>query len=139
MTVLERTNARALDAGDAAVRARSRRRRRLVHLADEGPAGGARVRRASAFDVLAMVKPQFEVGREQRRQGRRRARAGATRREALVAVATAARAAARPCSGSRRRACRGPRATSRRFVWLAEAGRAGDVEDLDAAAREVEP
>ena len=31
------------------------------------------------------------------------------------------------------------RATARRFVWLAEAGRAGALEDLEAAARRAEP
>ena len=48
VTVLERANARALARGVAAVRAGPRRRRRLVHLAHEGPAGGARVRRPRA-------------------------------------------------------------------------------------------
>jgi 23S rRNA (cytidine1920-2'-O)/16S rRNA (cytidine1409-2'-O)-methyltransferase len=34
----------------------------------------------------------------------------------------------------------GPKGNRESFVWLAEAGRAGDVgEELDAAAREVEP
>jgi 23S rRNA (cytidine1920-2'-O)/16S rRNA (cytidine1409-2'-O)-methyltransferase len=33
----------------------------------------------------------------------------------------------------------GPKGNMESFVWLAEAGRAGDLEDLDAAARTVEP
>ena len=34
---------------------------------------------------------------------------------------------------------RARRATRRRFVWIAEPGREGAVEDLEAAARRVEP
>jgi 23S rRNA (cytidine1920-2'-O)/16S rRNA (cytidine1409-2'-O)-methyltransferase len=33
----------------------------------------------------------------------------------------------------------GPKGNRESFVWLAEGGRAGAVEDLEAAAREVEP
>jgi 23S rRNA (cytidine1920-2'-O)/16S rRNA (cytidine1409-2'-O)-methyltransferase len=33
----------------------------------------------------------------------------------------------------------GPAGNQETFVWLAEGGRAGDVGDVEAAAREVEP
>ena len=33
----------------------------------------------------------------------------------------------------------GPKGNRESFVWLAEAGREGAVDDLDAAARVVEP
>jgi 23S rRNA (cytidine1920-2'-O)/16S rRNA (cytidine1409-2'-O)-methyltransferase len=33
----------------------------------------------------------------------------------------------------------GPKGNLETFVWLAEEGRAGDVADLEAAARQVEP
>jgi 23S rRNA (cytidine1920-2'-O)/16S rRNA (cytidine1409-2'-O)-methyltransferase len=33
----------------------------------------------------------------------------------------------------------GPAGNQETFVWLAEAGRAGGVSDIEAAAREVEP
>jgi 23S rRNA (cytidine1920-2'-O)/16S rRNA (cytidine1409-2'-O)-methyltransferase len=33
----------------------------------------------------------------------------------------------------------GPAGNRETFVWLAEAGREGDVEDLEAAARRAEP
>ena len=62
------------------------------------------------------------------------------RRGALVAVA--ARRAGAGRGGARLRvvrACPGPKGNLESFVWLAEAGRAGDVGDLDAAARVVEP
>ncbi len=45
VTVVERTNARALDATDVALPPRPRGLRRLVHLPDEGPAGRAVLRR----------------------------------------------------------------------------------------------
>jgi 23S rRNA (cytidine1920-2'-O)/16S rRNA (cytidine1409-2'-O)-methyltransferase len=33
----------------------------------------------------------------------------------------------------------GPKGNRETFVWLAEGGRGGEVEDVPAAAREVEP
>ena len=48
VTVIERSQRPRDDAVGAALRARPRRRRRLVHLADEGPAGGARSASPSA-------------------------------------------------------------------------------------------
>ena len=62
VTVLERPNARYLEAAMLPQRARPRRDRRLVHLAREGAAGRDRVLRG-APRRLAIVKPQFEVGR----------------------------------------------------------------------------
>ena len=72
----------------ASLRARPDRDRRVVHLAGEG---AARVLACAAarFDCLAMVKPQFEVGREQVGKGGV-VRDAAARRGALVAVGHAA-------------------------------------------------
>ena len=92
---------------------------------------------APRFDVLAMVKPQFEVGRERVGKG------GVVhevehRRAALVAVARAARAAGAAVMGFAPSGLPGPKGNRETFVWLAEAGRDGAVEELEAAAAAVE-
>jgi 23S rRNA (cytidine1920-2'-O)/16S rRNA (cytidine1409-2'-O)-methyltransferase len=91
---------------------------------------------AERFDALAMVKPQFEVGRE--RVGRGGVvREAADRRAALVAVATAARGLGASVLGFASSGLPGPKGNRETFVWLAEAGRAGAVDDLAAAAGDV--
>ena len=80
---------------------------------------------AERFDALVMVKPQFEVGRERIGKGGV-VRDPALRREALVAVAAAARAAGAAVLGLRAPpGCRGRPGNRETFAWLAEAGRAG--------------
>ena len=103
----------------ASVRPRPDRDRRLVHLADEGAAGGARLR-GRRFDCLALVKPQFEVGREAGRQGR----GGARRRAA-------------PAPGADRRRARGARARRRgaRLRQLGPARAEGQPRDVRLAGR----
>ena len=64
VTVLERTNARSITPDDLPYAPGPDRQRRVVHLADEGPPGGARHGARPTFDCLAMVKPQFEVGKD---------------------------------------------------------------------------
>ncbi|HEX7298001.1 MAG TPA: TlyA family RNA methyltransferase [Solirubrobacteraceae bacterium] len=93
---------------------------------------------AERFDVLAMVKPQFEVGRERVGKGGV-VRSAEDRRAALVAVAASARALGAAVLGFASSGLPGPKGNRETFVWLAEAGHAGDVGDLEAAAREVEP
>jgi len=94
---------------------------------------------APRFDCLAMVKPQFEVGRERVGKGGV-VREPAHRRAALVAVGEHARSElgvsvlAYASSG-----LPGPAGNRESFVWLAEPGRPGSVEDLEAAARSAEP
>jgi len=91
------------------------------------------------FDVLAMVKPQFEAGRGNVGKGGV-IRDPDQRRAALVGVASCARSLGAAVLGFASSGLPGPKGNRESFVWLAEAGRAGDVgEDLDAAAREVEP
>ena len=93
---------------------------------------------APVFDVLAMVKPQFEVGRGNLGKGGV-VRDPDARRAALVAVASSARARGVAVLGFASSGLPGPKGNRETFVWLAEAGRAGDVsDDLEAAAREVE-
>jgi 23S rRNA (cytidine1920-2'-O)/16S rRNA (cytidine1409-2'-O)-methyltransferase len=92
---------------------------------------------AQRFDALAMVKPQFEVGRSSVGSGGV-VRSAQARRGALVAVAAAAREAGAAVLGFASSGLPGPKGNRETFVWLAEGGRA-DVADLEAAAREVEP
>jgi 23S rRNA (cytidine1920-2'-O)/16S rRNA (cytidine1409-2'-O)-methyltransferase len=92
---------------------------------------------APRFDCLAMVKPQFEVGRERVGKGGV-VRDGAVRREALVSVAAAGRELGCAVLGFASSGLPGPKGNLESFVWLAEAARGG-VGDLEAAAREVEP
>jgi 23S rRNA (cytidine1920-2'-O)/16S rRNA (cytidine1409-2'-O)-methyltransferase len=137
VTVLERTNARALEpaalpyAPDLVVADVS-----FISLTKVLPA----VLRSAAprFDALTMVKPQFEVGRERVGKGGV-VREAADRRGALVAVAEAARSAGAAVLGFASSGLPGPKGNRETFLWLAEAGRPGAVEDLEAAAREVEP
>jgi 23S rRNA (cytidine1920-2'-O)/16S rRNA (cytidine1409-2'-O)-methyltransferase len=93
---------------------------------------------AERFDALVMVKPQFEVGRERVGKGGV-VRDPALRREALVAVAEAARAEGAAVLGFASSGLPGPAGNRETFAWLAEAGRRGAVPDVVAAAREVEP
>jgi 23S rRNA (cytidine1920-2'-O)/16S rRNA (cytidine1409-2'-O)-methyltransferase len=92
---------------------------------------------APRFDCLAMVKPQFEVGRSRVARGGV-VREGADRREALVTVGEAAQALGAAVLGYASSGLPGPKGNRETFVWLAEGSRGG-VEDLEAAAREVEP
>ena len=138
VTVLERTNARALGADQlpwapelivADVSFISLRKVLPAVLATAAP----------AFDCLAMVKPQFELGRD--RVGRGGVvREAADRREALVAVAGFARDEL-GCAvlGFASSGLPGPAGNRESFVWLAEAGRDVPVKDLESAARTVEP
>jgi 23S rRNA (cytidine1920-2'-O)/16S rRNA (cytidine1409-2'-O)-methyltransferase len=94
---------------------------------------------APHFDMLAMVKPQFEVGRERVGKGGV-VRSADDRRAALVAVGEFARVElGLSVLGYAPSGLPGPAGNLETFVWLAEAGREGALEDLDAAARRAEP
>ena len=93
---------------------------------------------AERFDALAMVKPQFEVGRERVGKGGV-VRSAEDRRSALVAVAQAAAGLGCSVLGFAFSGLPGPKGNRETFVWLGEGGRAGAVEDLEATAAEVEP
>jgi 23S rRNA (cytidine1920-2'-O)/16S rRNA (cytidine1409-2'-O)-methyltransferase len=137
VTVLERTNARALECEalpyrpDLIVADVS-----FISLAKVLPAVLACA--ASRFDALAMVKPQFEVGRERVGKGGV-VRDPALRREALVGVASCAASLGASVLGFAPSGLPGPAGNRETFVWLAEGGRAGAVDDVEAAASEVEP
>jgi 23S rRNA (cytidine1920-2'-O)/16S rRNA (cytidine1409-2'-O)-methyltransferase len=93
---------------------------------------------SDGFDCLALVKPQFEVGRDQVAKGGV-VRDPAARRRALVVVGEAARGLGAVVLGYASSGLPGPKGNLETFVWLAEGSRAGAVSDLEAAAREVEP
>jgi 23S rRNA (cytidine1920-2'-O)/16S rRNA (cytidine1409-2'-O)-methyltransferase len=89
------------------------------------------------FDCLALIKPQFEVGRAAVGKGGV-VRDPASRREALVSVGEAARALGAAVLAYASSGLPGPKGNLESFVWLAEGSRAGAVEDLRGAAEEVE-
>jgi 23S rRNA (cytidine1920-2'-O)/16S rRNA (cytidine1409-2'-O)-methyltransferase len=137
VTVIERTNARGLAADvlpyrpDLVVADVS-----FISLTKVLPAVLACC--ADRFDALVMVKPQFEVGRERIGKGGV-VHDPALRREALVSVAGAARAAGAVLLGFASSGLPGPAGNRETFAWLAEPSRAGAVDDVQAAALEVEP
>ena len=136
VTVLERRNARSLSAGelpyapDLIVVDVS-----FISLTKVLPAVLAAA--AGRFDCLALVKPQFEVGREQVGKGGVVRDAGA-RRQALIEVGTSAQGFGYTVLGYASSGLPGPKGNRESFVWLAEADRGG-IEDLAAAASGVEP
>ena len=137
VTVLERTNARALTpaalayAPDLIVADLS-----FIALAKVLPALLACA--AERFDALVLVKPQFEVGRGEVSRGGV-VRDPAARRGALVAVARVAVEHGAGVLGFTSSGLAGPKGNLETFCRLAEGGRPGARDDLEAAAREVEP
>jgi 23S rRNA (cytidine1920-2'-O)/16S rRNA (cytidine1409-2'-O)-methyltransferase len=93
---------------------------------------------APRFDCLAMVKPQFEVGRALVGKGGV-VRDAAARRDALVHVAAAAQRLEATVLGFASSGLPGPKGNQESFVWLAECDRGGAVASLEAAAAAVEP
>jgi 23S rRNA (cytidine1920-2'-O)/16S rRNA (cytidine1409-2'-O)-methyltransferase len=137
VTVIERTNARRLEAAalpyapDLIVVDVS-----FISLRTVLPAVLATA--ATRFDALAMVKPQFELGRG--RPGRGGVvRAAADRREALVLVGEAARRLGASVLGYHSSGLPGPKGNRETFVWLAEAGRPGDGLPIAELALAAEP
>jgi 23S rRNA (cytidine1920-2'-O)/16S rRNA (cytidine1409-2'-O)-methyltransferase len=136
VTVLERVNARAITPGelpyvpDLVVADVS-----FISLTKVLPAVLACV--APVFDALVMVKPQFEVGRERVGKGGV-VRDVALRREAVVAVADAAHALGASVVGFAPSGLPGPKGNLETFLWLAERGRSGALEDVAGAVAKVE-
>jgi 23S rRNA (cytidine1920-2'-O)/16S rRNA (cytidine1409-2'-O)-methyltransferase len=138
VTVLERSNARALEAAalpyvpDLVVADVS-----FISLTKALPP--ALRCAAPAFDCLALVKPQFELGRE--RVGKRGVvRSPDDRRAALISVGELARdRLGLSVLGFASSGLPGPAGNQESFVWIAERGREGAAGDLEAAARTAEP
>jgi 23S rRNA (cytidine1920-2'-O)/16S rRNA (cytidine1409-2'-O)-methyltransferase len=137
ITVLERRNARDLDPAELPYAAQ------LVTV-DVSFIGLAKVLPAlvacasDQFDLLALVKPQFELGRERVGKGGV-VRSAADRLDALVHVGEAAHA----LGLSIRRYCSsglpGPAGNRESFIWCTNGTRGAGVEDIRSAALEVEP
>ena len=138
VTVIERRNARSLECGelpyppDLVVADVS-----FISLTKVLPAAVACA--GPSFDCLALVKPQFEAGREQVGRG------GIVgdpevRRAALVSVGRfAAAELGLSVLGYASSGLPGASGNRESFVWLAEPGRPGAAEDLEGAARKAEP
>jgi 23S rRNA (cytidine1920-2'-O)/16S rRNA (cytidine1409-2'-O)-methyltransferase len=93
---------------------------------------------APRFDALAMVKPQFEVGREVVGKGGV-VRSVDARRAALLSVAHHARdEVGAAVLGFAPSGLPGPKGNLETFVWLAEAGHTGALSDLEAAVAAVD-
>jgi 23S rRNA (cytidine1920-2'-O)/16S rRNA (cytidine1409-2'-O)-methyltransferase len=90
---------------------------------------------APGGEVLAMVKPQFELGRE--RVGRGVVRDPADRREAILAVAHCAEELGLRVRGFASSGLAGPKGNLETFVWCG--GEGDEVVDLEAAILAVEP
>jgi 23S rRNA (cytidine1920-2'-O)/16S rRNA (cytidine1409-2'-O)-methyltransferase len=81
------------------------------------------------FDCLAMVKPQFEVGRERIGKGGV-VRDPALRREVVLSVADSARALGATVMGAAPSSLQGPSGNRETFLWLAEGSRESAAEAL---------
>jgi 23S rRNA (cytidine1920-2'-O)/16S rRNA (cytidine1409-2'-O)-methyltransferase len=90
---------------------------------------------APDYDCLAMVKPQFEVGRERVGKGGV-VREAPLRREALVSVARAGLGHGARLGGFASSQLPGPKGNRETFAWLRSSGESVDPE---AAALAVEP
>ncbi len=128
VTVVERLNARALGPADLPF---------LASLAtiDVSFIGLTKVLPAVATclvpggEILAMVKPQFEL--EKGRVGRGVVRDPADRQEAVLKVALAARELGLPIRGFASSGLPGPKGNRETFVWCG--GQGPEVEDLESA------
>ena len=134
MTVIERLNARSLEPADlpfapglATVDVS------FISLTKILPAVAACIE--TGGEVLAMVKPQFELGRA--RVGRGVVHDPADRREAILTVAAAARDIGLPIRGFASSGLAGPKGNLETFVWCGGVGE--EVADLEAAVEAVEP
>jgi 23S rRNA (cytidine1920-2'-O)/16S rRNA (cytidine1409-2'-O)-methyltransferase len=138
VTVLERRNARSLEPAELPFAAE------LVvvdvsFISLSKLLGAVAACAAERFDCLALVKPQFEVGRERVGKGGV-VRSADDRRDALIAVGRhVIDRLGLSVLGYASSGLPGPAGNRESFVWIAEPGRDGAVADLDVAARRAEP
>jgi 23S rRNA (cytidine1920-2'-O)/16S rRNA (cytidine1409-2'-O)-methyltransferase len=92
---------------------------------------------SEGYDCLAMVKPQFEVGRERIGKGGV-VRDVALRRETIADVASCARELGAAVMGFAPSGLPGPKGNRETFAWLAAGGRPGAIDDVEAALAEVD-
>jgi 23S rRNA (cytidine1920-2'-O)/16S rRNA (cytidine1409-2'-O)-methyltransferase len=96
---------------------------------------------APSHNVLALIKPQFEVGRGRVGKGGV-VRDAAERRSALVSVGETSLALGAAVLGYHSSGLPGPKGNRETFIWLAEPGRAGaasGAQELEEIARKIEP
>jgi 23S rRNA (cytidine1920-2'-O)/16S rRNA (cytidine1409-2'-O)-methyltransferase len=92
---------------------------------------------APEFDLLALVKPQFEAGREHVGKGGV-VRDATTRFDALVSIGETALGLGLSVHGYCPSGLPGPAGNLESFIWCTERAREG-VADIRSAAREAEP
>jgi 23S rRNA (cytidine1920-2'-O)/16S rRNA (cytidine1409-2'-O)-methyltransferase len=98
----------------------------------------------AGYDVLALVKPQFELGRGRVGKGGV-VRAAKDRREALIGAGQAALALGTAVVGYYSSELPGPKGNRETFIWLTDPAGSGGTRSvrepgqLEAMAREVEP
>jgi 23S rRNA (cytidine1920-2'-O)/16S rRNA (cytidine1409-2'-O)-methyltransferase len=93
------------------------------------------------FDCLALIKPQFEAGREQVGRGGV-VRSADVRRRVLIDVGAAAAALGAGVLGFFSSGLPGPKGNRETFVWLSEPGRPGarrEARELERLAQVAEP
>jgi 23S rRNA (cytidine1920-2'-O)/16S rRNA (cytidine1409-2'-O)-methyltransferase len=135
VTVIERLNARSLDPADLPFAP-------SLATIDVSFISLAKVLRAVVGalaedgEILALVKPQFELGREKVGKGGV-VRDADARREALASVAELARSLGLAVRGLASSGLPGPKGNRESFVWCSRGG--NSLTDLEAAIREVEP
>jgi 23S rRNA (cytidine1920-2'-O)/16S rRNA (cytidine1409-2'-O)-methyltransferase len=88
-------------------------------------------------DLLAMVKPQFELGRKRVKGGV--VRDAAERREALGAVAASAHESGLRIRGFASSGLPGPKGNRETFVWASPSGDGLSEQEIADAIEEVEP
>ena len=91
---------------------------------------------AEEFDCLAMVKPQFEVGRSGVGKGGV-VRDPSARRAAVMDVAACGRSLGCSVLGFASSGLPGPAGNLGTFVWLGAGGRSGSLDDVEAAVAEA--
>ncbi len=148
VSVLERTNARALTpAMLVAAPGRSAERPPDLATVDVSFISLAKVLGAvlgcldTGYDVLALVKPQFELGRGRVGKGGV-VRGAEDRREALVGAGEAALELGAAVVGYHSSGLPGPKGNRETFMWLTDSGGARGSREpaqLERMAREVEP
>ncbi len=134
VTVLERLNARRLTPEDLPFRpSLATIDVSFISLTKVLPAVAGCL--APGGELLAMVKPQFELGRERVRKGV--VRDAADRHEAVLAVASAAAELGLPVRGFASSGLPGPKGNRETFVRCGGGGEA--PADLEVAIRRVDP
>jgi 23S rRNA (cytidine1920-2'-O)/16S rRNA (cytidine1409-2'-O)-methyltransferase len=134
VTVIERLNARGLSAEDLPFRPDlATVDVSFISLTKVLPAVASCLKPGG--EALAMVKPQFELGRERVRKGV--VRDAADRHEAILVVAAAAAELGLPVRGLASSGLPGPKGNRETFVWCGGSGET--LGDLAAAVGEVDP